>query len=303
MTRGHAETHHPVAIVGAGPTGLVLALGLARHGVRSVLLERQAGTGAESRAAGIHVRTREILGQWRVEDAVRKAGFLRSSLALHDAATGRRLMAIDFSELDDEVDDPGMLFLEQSETERLLLDAVRDSGLCEIRFGSEVVALTHRPKNVELHVRTGAEEQALAADFAVGCDGAGSVVREAVSLPFDGITYSVRPTLADVRVRDERDRLPWPRLCNRKTGLSFTFRLAPHLWRIVALERSEPGGDRVDHAWLRDRVRELLGAGRSRRYGPAGFGFIAAPPPRSASGVCCWPAMPPTCTALSVVRA
>jgi 2-polyprenyl-6-methoxyphenol hydroxylase-like FAD-dependent oxidoreductase len=45
-------TRTPVAIVGAGPVGLSLALGLARHGVRSVLLERSANTSQTSKAPG-----------------------------------------------------------------------------------------------------------------------------------------------------------------------------------------------------------------------------------------------------------
>ncbi|MCW8140960.1 MAG: FAD-dependent monooxygenase [Planctomycetota bacterium] len=58
----------PVAIVGAGPVGLSLALGLGRHGVRSVVLERGPTTSAHSKAAGVHVRTREVLRRWGVEE-------------------------------------------------------------------------------------------------------------------------------------------------------------------------------------------------------------------------------------------
>jgi 2-polyprenyl-6-methoxyphenol hydroxylase-like FAD-dependent oxidoreductase len=58
----------PVAIVGAGPVGLSLALGLARHGVRSVLLERKSNTSRTSKAPGLHVRTCEVLRQCGVED-------------------------------------------------------------------------------------------------------------------------------------------------------------------------------------------------------------------------------------------
>lgn len=52
----------PVAIVGAGPVGLSLALGLARHGVRSVLVEKRPGLSRHSKAPGMHVRTRKSSG-------------------------------------------------------------------------------------------------------------------------------------------------------------------------------------------------------------------------------------------------
>jgi 2-polyprenyl-6-methoxyphenol hydroxylase-like FAD-dependent oxidoreductase len=58
------DVTRPVAIVGAGPVGLAPALGLARHGVRSVVIEQAPATSEHWKAAGIHVRTREILRRW-----------------------------------------------------------------------------------------------------------------------------------------------------------------------------------------------------------------------------------------------
>jgi hypothetical protein len=96
----------------------------------------------------------------------------------------------------------------------------------------------------------------------VGCDGAGSFVRQSLGLPFEGKTYAVRPMLADVRFGDLRDALPWPRLRNTKGGLTFTFRLRPGLWRLVRIERGRPDGDDgVPEEEINDRVTELLGPG------------------------------------------
>jgi 2-polyprenyl-6-methoxyphenol hydroxylase-like FAD-dependent oxidoreductase len=53
----------------------------------------------------------------------------------------RPLASVDFAELDAEADRPGMLILEQAHTERLLLEAVRESGLCDVRFATEAVGL------------------------------------------------------------------------------------------------------------------------------------------------------------------
>jgi 2-polyprenyl-6-methoxyphenol hydroxylase-like FAD-dependent oxidoreductase len=105
----------PVAIVGAGPVGLALALGLARHGVRSTLIERNAGTSRYSKAPGVHVRTREILRRWGMEDRFLAAGMLENHLRLHRSGPGGGLLAsVDFRELDAEADRPGLLILEQS---------------------------------------------------------------------------------------------------------------------------------------------------------------------------------------------
>jgi 2-polyprenyl-6-methoxyphenol hydroxylase-like FAD-dependent oxidoreductase len=253
----------PVAIVGAGPVGLSLALGLARQGVRSVLVERKPATSEWSKAPGIHVRTREILRQWGVERRFLEAGTLRRDLTLHSVVPGRRpLASFDLAELEVEADRPGVLILEQAETERILLEAVRESGLCDLRFSTEAVRLERHDDGATLTVRDAQGEQHVRAGFVVGCDGADSFVRQALGLPFDGITYSVRPMLADVRIADARDALPWPRTLNGRDGITTAIRLSDGLWRLIRLERGDPdGGEEVSGAEIGERVREALGDG------------------------------------------
>jgi 2-polyprenyl-6-methoxyphenol hydroxylase-like FAD-dependent oxidoreductase len=262
MRASSAHSDPPIAIVGAGPTGLSLALGLARLGVRSVVVERNDATSEHSRAAGIHLRTREIFRRWGVADDVLSAGVLVRKLTQYSASTGRPLTDLDFSGLDDEADRPGLLMLEQAETERLLLDAVRESGMCRVRFGTEAAGLETDADGVRLTVRARGEEQVLGARYVVGCDGAGSFVRDALGLPFEGITYSIRPMLADVRVSDGRDALPWPRIRNGRGGLTVGLRIRPGLWRIIRIERGgRNGAEEVPDAEVGARVDEVLGPG------------------------------------------
>ncbi|NLT71987.1 MAG: NAD(P)-binding protein [Verrucomicrobiaceae bacterium] len=250
----------PVAIVGAGPTGLSLALALARLGVRSVVLEKRSAPGIHSKAVGIHVRTREYFRLWGIEETFLREGTLLPDFILRNAAAGGKpLLSFRFPLLEKEADTPGLLVLEQSETERLLLAAVEATGLCEVLFDAEVVELSQRDSGVALRRREGGPP--LQADFVVGCDGAASFVRHALGLAFEGATYSLRPMLADVRLRDERDQLPWPRVFSASRGLSFSLRIRPGLWRIVHLARREPESDEVSEEEVGDRVEELLGPG------------------------------------------
>jgi len=242
-----------VAIVGAGPVGLSLALGLARQGVRSVILEKEDSTSDQSRAPGIHVRTREIFRQWGVENRILEAGTLISDVALHSAIPGRKpLLALNFGDLEAEADQPGILVLEQTETERILLEAVRGTGMVETRFGAEVVGLGEEGGDGVLLTVNGAagrhegrheEPYEVWAPFVVGCDGAGSFVRKALGLPFEGVTYGIRPVLADVRISDERDALPWPRVRDSREGFAFALRLRPGMWRLVRLDRGSGDAD------------------------------------------------------------
>ena len=261
--RGNGQDRAPVAIVGAGPVGLALALGLARQGVRSSLFERKDKTSERSKAPAIHVRTREIFRQWGVEEDFVEAGVLRRKITLHNPApSGRPLLTIDFSELEEEADRPGLLVLEQGETERLLLAAVRASGMCDVRFGSDVVGLTQSEEGVTLTVREAAAERSPTAAFAVGCDGASSFVRNALGLPFPGLTYATRPMLADIDIGDDRDALPWPRTLNGKDGVTTALRLHPGRWRIIRLEAGEPGKtEEVPTEEVRERAAEVLGEG------------------------------------------
>ncbi|WP_046471298.1 FAD-dependent oxidoreductase [Allosalinactinospora lopnorensis] len=255
-------TRVPVAIIGAGPVGLSLALGLARQGVRAVLVEQDGGTSDRSKAPTIHTRTREIFRGWGVERPMVDEGELVGDLRVRSADSGNEtLFSLDFSELDDEADRPGILFLEQGRIERLLLRAVRESGLCDIRFGTELVGMDIAEDGVKLTVRRAIGEYSFEAGFVVGCDGANGFVRGALRLPFEGITYPVRPVLADVRVADERNALPWPRLHNGRGGLASAIRLRPGLWRIVRLAGNPGQSEVVPDDEVRELAADVLGPG------------------------------------------
>lgn len=154
--------------------------------------------------------------------------------------------------------------LEQAETERILLEAVRETGLCDVRFCAEAVDLEQGPDGARLKFRHNGAEHDLEAAFLVGCDGVGSFVRDALGLSFDGFIYSIRPMLADVRITDERDEPEWPRVFDGRGGLSIAIRLSDGLWRIIRLEHDSPGRDNdVPEQEIGDRVAETLGDGPS----------------------------------------
>lgn len=260
------ETHErmPVGIVGAGPVGLALALGLARHGVRSVVLERRPGPNTQSRAPALHTRSLEILRQWGVDEAFLAAGALRRSLPIHPGPTSTQpTLSFDFRALDDEAANAGVLFLEQAQTEQLLLEAVQASGRCEVRFASEVTDVEQRGDRVELTVAsTEPSPDRIEAEFVVGCDGASSFVRHAVGLSYAGTSIELRPLLADVEISDARDTLPWPRFHNGRRGITGAQRLGPGHWRIIRVEAGHPTPDEpVEDQEVLNRVAEVLGPG------------------------------------------
>jgi 2-polyprenyl-6-methoxyphenol hydroxylase-like FAD-dependent oxidoreductase len=261
-----------VVVVGAGPVGLALALGLGRHGVRTVLLERHDRLSEHSKAPGVHIRTREVLAAWGAGEALLREGTLLTRLALHRDVEDRRapLLELDLTELSDEADAAGLIMLEQDRLEQLLLDAVRSTGTCDVRFGADVASVERRASSVRVGYRRGGHAHEIEAPFVVGCDGAGSTVREQLGLAFDGITYSPQAMLADVAVEDGRDAHPWPQVRLRRGRICFTVRLRPQRWRIVVLDRrrsrSSAAGSGADSkevpaAEVAEALELLLGPG------------------------------------------
>ena len=89
MNENELRVDAAVIIVGGGPVGLSLALGLARHGVDSIVLERNDAPVKESRAVVVWPRTQEIFRDWGVYDALRSAGTFVTDFVAVNARTDR----------------------------------------------------------------------------------------------------------------------------------------------------------------------------------------------------------------------
>jgi 2-polyprenyl-6-methoxyphenol hydroxylase-like FAD-dependent oxidoreductase len=182
------STH--VAIVGAGPTGLTLALTLAEAGVDFVLLDRLAEGANTSRAAAVHARTLEVLEELGASGELVARGVPVRRFTLRD---GRRALArLSFAGLPTPY--PYTLMVPQSETEAVLLDRLRAAG-GEVHRPVEVRGLVQDTGGVTL---TTADGQTLRAAYAVGADGMHSTVRDAAGIGFAGGTYEESFVLADV---------------------------------------------------------------------------------------------------------
>lgn len=250
-----------VIIAGAGPVGLALALGLSRHGVRSVVLEQGKRLSEHSKAAGVLPRTLEILRDWEVLEAFLAVGQFVDHMDLHVIGHDGPVRGPDMRLLAPETATAGALFLPQSETEALLLHAATAHGLAEARFGHALVGFMQDAEGVSVAVQPpeGAP-YTLRGAYLVGCDGAHSTVREQLGWHLEGKTYPTRLMLADVRLPDARTRLPWPRLAADGGGVMGALRVTDDLWRLIG---TVPPGDAeaVDEGRIRALVETLFGPG------------------------------------------
>lgn len=224
----------PVIIVGAGPVGLSLALGLAHHDVPSVVLERREQPSTESRALIVWPRTAEVLRDWGAWDALRAAGSFRRSVSPVNARDGASLLTLDFSSVDDVLDDAGALVIPQYETERVLRERVAMQPLCDLRTNCDVTGVAQDAQGVDITYTDaiGSTVQ-LRSGFAVGADGAHGFVRGSLGLNLAGTTYRARVILSD-EVFDIPPSLSSPRIVIDRPGLLVGIEYAPGHWRIIA---------------------------------------------------------------------
>jgi 2-polyprenyl-6-methoxyphenol hydroxylase-like FAD-dependent oxidoreductase len=184
-----------VIIVGAGPTGLMLAGELRLGGVRPLVLERQPQIRDIPKAGGLSGQILELL-RYRGELERFEAG----STAPRPTGPPRFPwggMHVDFTQLAD----PPMqaLPLPQLLLERVLDELASELG-AEIRRGQEVVGLSQDDATVTAEVRGSDGHDRVTARYLVGCDGASSRVRDLAGIPFPGTTYPEVQRLALVTV-------------------------------------------------------------------------------------------------------
>ena len=187
-------------VVGAGPTGLVLALWLTRLGVRVRVIDKAAEAGTTSRAIAVQARTLELYRQIGLADAVVTAA------ARVDAANlwvnGKRAARLVIGKMGAGVSPyPYFLSYAQDEHERLLVDRLAALGV-KVERRTELKGLAQQPDGVRATLRDPeGREQICDVAYLAGCDGGHSSVRSAMGVSFPGSTYQGVFYVADVDAR------------------------------------------------------------------------------------------------------
>ncbi|MBV8334446.1 MAG: FAD-dependent monooxygenase [Alphaproteobacteria bacterium] len=218
-----------VLIAGAGPTGLTLACDLRSRGIDAQVLDKATGPAATSRALGLQPRGREILGR------LGALGDLPDR-AVHAYATnvlvGQRLLTRFVVETQRGSINLGPLLISQAEIEAQLRRRLAELG-GEVQWRHELVGATQHSGGVEARVQTPQVDEAIWAEWLIGCDGAHSVTRKIMDVQFEGRPFPETLILADVR-------LDWNRTKDEGTmwlhpeGMFGIVPLPAGVWRIFA---------------------------------------------------------------------
>lgn len=201
LVDGRDPVRHRVVVAGGGPTGLATALGLARYGVPSVVLEVDDTVCSGSRAGAITRRTLDIFAQLGIIEPALRTGFTWSEGRTF--YRDQEVYSFSMPHDDDQRFPPGMS-LQQNYVEQYLIDEVeRHADLIEVRWQSEVEGVRQTEGGVEVHVRTPTERYTLAADWVVACDGGRSEIRRRLGLQLGGTAYEGKFVIIDIRIDTE----------------------------------------------------------------------------------------------------
>jgi 2-polyprenyl-6-methoxyphenol hydroxylase-like FAD-dependent oxidoreductase len=198
--REPSPTEARVIIVGAGPVGLGAALELARFGVPTVLLEKHQSTSWHPKTRNFNTRTMEIARGWggpvykRLRSIDTPPGW-KSPIRFLRTATGEQLGVIEskgFEGPGPDVSPAEPSMTSQELIEEILLDAVRATGLVDVRFSTEVTKLIaggdpgDDRAAVAVQPHGGGAEETLTARALVAADGAASLIRSELNLELEG---------------------------------------------------------------------------------------------------------------------
>ena len=219
------ETSISVLVCGAGPTGLVTALELARRGIDVRIVDAEQKPSQLSKAAVLWRRSLEVL-----HPSVPVERFTAHGRPVHGIqfeANGSVLQEIDFGGQAGRF--PHGLFIPQNKTEAVLNEALESLGV-QVEWGTEVKDVSSCEEHVDVHFSDGEQSRF---SWLVGADGAHSTVRKCLGIEFPGAAIDQRWLLADLKLVEagQEDRI---RMFLSTAGLLGLFPYGNGVWRVIA---------------------------------------------------------------------
>ncbi|MBO0332820.1 FAD-dependent oxidoreductase [Sneathiella sp. CAU 1612] len=195
---GEGRGRYPVAIIGAGPIGMAMAIDLALHGIRSVILDDNNMVSVGSRAICWAKRTLEIFDRLGIGDRMLEKGVTWKVGRLFHG----KEEVYNFDLLPDDAHKmPAFVNLQQYYVEEYLVDRIADfPDLIDLRWLNKVTGEEITDDGVALHVKTSEGNYWLSADYVLACDGCKSQIRQRMGLAFEGQTFEEHFLITDVEM-------------------------------------------------------------------------------------------------------
>lgn len=255
----------PVVIVGAGPVGLITALGLLHHGIPVVVLEEDDRLSLDTKAGTVLTRTLEVLGRYGAAAPVLAASLRIDEIGEIDRPTGKAGHSVRTDVLAEDTRYPFVINIPQNALETVLEQELRDRAPDALRMRHRVTGFTQHADGVALTVDTPGGERTLEAQYVLACDGGRSRLRTGLGIEVEGKTLEERYMLvdleADLDVENPRD---YPYLAYFADPDEWMILVRqPHCWRFLyPLKQGEPEPG-LDE--LRDKAVHFIGDVRDVR--------------------------------------
>jgi 2-polyprenyl-6-methoxyphenol hydroxylase-like FAD-dependent oxidoreductase len=207
------DTQYQVIIVGGGPVGVALAVDLGLRGIRCALIERRLESLPIPKGQNLTQRSMEHFHAWGVADAVRAARLLppsypMSGIIAYGDLAGAYWYAPPLREIVNAYYFQENERLPQYRTEQVLRQRMARLGNVDARFGWTAQAIEQDAHGVRVAIcDDGGARHVLAADYAVGCDGGHSMVREQIGIARSGSDFNQLMVLALFRSRALHEKL------------------------------------------------------------------------------------------------
>lgn len=186
----------PVLIVGAGPTGLVLALWLTQLNVPVRIIDKAKGPGRTSRALAVHARSLEFYRQIGLAETLIEKGIQVKTILLRK--DGQEISKVCIENFGQGLSPyPYILSLPQDDHEKILTAHLKKRGVT-VEWNTRLVSFIQNNERVTAVLSTKEHEETITVDYLCGCDGAHSTTREGLNMSFEGGTYQQLFFVADV---------------------------------------------------------------------------------------------------------